>query len=72
MRAEPAPAVEEHAPVVPVVVETLVQPYDGRWAKCRKPFKLNGERYSIGDDVPLDLIPRSESWVRTGYLQEPA
>ena len=52
-------------PVVP-----LQREYDGRVMICRKPFKLNGEKYSIGDDVPVDLIPRPESWIRTGFLKE--
>lgn len=60
----PAP----EAPPVPVV--SLDREYDGRVMTCRKPFKLNGEKYSIGDDVPVDLIPRPESWIRTGFLKE--
>ena len=50
--------------------DSLHSEYEGRVMVCRKPFKLNGKRYAIGDLVPVDAIPRPESWVHTGYLKE--
>jgi len=76
----PTLVVEEHgdievsdgasAPAGGVPAVSLDEPYDGRWMVCRKPFKLNGKKYVAGDEVPVDLIPRPESWVRTGFLRE--
>lgn len=70
IEAHGAIAVSDGPAGVPVV--STVAPYDGAVLTCRKPFKLGGEKYTIGDLVPVDLIPRPESWVRTGFLQDPS
>lgn len=50
------------------VVEEVASPY-----KARRPFKLNGRPFGIGEFVPQeawDSLPRPESLIRAGLVVE--